>query len=93
MNRKLKLDFLNKGSGYNAILLQLLAMAIPTAETGRLLRFEVPWLFKKVRDLDVLKRLFVPLVETEFFKVTQKAAVIAAFKVTQAIVRMLGVLF
>jgi hypothetical protein len=66
--------FLDLGPGYNVILLQLLAMAVPTSETGRLLHFEVPWLFKKVSDLDVLKRLFVPLIETQFFKQSKKAS-------------------
>ncbi len=87
MNRKLKLTFLNKGAGYNAILLQMLQFCIPTLDTGRALRFEVPRLFNKVRDLAVARRLFVPLVETQYFKVSKKAALLADFKSKDKAVR------
>ncbi len=70
----MKLKLLNKGAGYSAILLQLLCFVVPTQDTGRLLKFEVPWLFKKLSDIEVVERLFVPLAETAFFKLIKKAA-------------------
>jgi hypothetical protein len=73
INRDLRLRFLGKGDGYDAILLQLLKFVIPTSETGRLRGFEIPWLFKKRKDLALLDRLFVPLAETQFFKLCQKS--------------------
>ena len=65
----------------------MLQLCIPTLDTGRALRFEAPRLFNKVRDLVVAKRLFVPLVETQYFKVSKKAALLADFKSKDKAVR------
>jgi hypothetical protein len=35
--------------------------------------FEIPWLFRKRKDLQIIDRLFVPLAETHFFKLCQKS--------------------